>query len=68
MATFKIEINCDNLPNDYTDATFDPAYEIAEILRCVAADLSKNLHRNSAQWLRDSNGNRCGTWKYENRD
>ena len=62
MATFKIEIDCDNAAFEY------PAHEIAEILRCIAADLSENLHRNSAQWIRDCNGNRCGTWKYENRD
>jgi uncharacterized protein YbjQ (UPF0145 family) len=64
MATFRIELECDN-------AAFDdsPGHEIARILKRVASEIlaSGELYPNSAQWIRDVNGNRVGTYKYESR-
>jgi hypothetical protein len=63
MATFKIEIDCDNAAFEY------PAPELADILEHVGGCLrTGHLYPNAAQWVRDSNGNRVGTYKYENRD
>lgn len=65
MATFKLEIDCDN------DAFGEGATseEIARILESAAYALRVNgLYNCSAQWLRDINGNRVGTYKYEDRD
>ena len=60
MKTFKLEIECDN------DAFADyPAREITRILQQVAIEINRSMHCNSAQWVRDSNGNRVGTYKYE---
>jgi hypothetical protein len=59
--TFKLEIEC---------AAFDDdaAIEIAFQLREIAVDIRDGgLHPNSAQWIRDANGNRVGTWKFEDR-
>jgi hypothetical protein len=67
---FKIEIKCDN--DAFGECDYDASRELANILRGLADKLTSNpelcLYPNSAQWLRDSNGNRVGTYKYEDRD
>jgi hypothetical protein len=65
--TFKLEIECDN------DAFHPyPDLAIANILRDVAEKITGQYRlsdiRNSAQWVRDNNGNRVGTYKYEDRN
>lgn len=69
MKKFTIEIECDNAA--FGECESDCAMELANIL----TDLVKNhigvealLRPNNAQWIRDSNGNRVGTFKFEDRE
>jgi hypothetical protein len=62
MASFKIELDMGN------DA-MQTAEDVAGVLIRIAAQLTaEGFYTNSAQWVRDANGNRVGTFKYENRD
>jgi hypothetical protein len=61
---FRFEIECDN--EVFTDY---PADAIADALLAVSKQVRREgLYPNSAQWIRDNNGNRIGTFKYENRE
>lgn len=64
MKTFKIEIDADNAA--FGESNFDAAIEIGSILRALGNRLALGeIEANSAQWLRDTNGNRVGTYKFE---
>lgn len=55
-----------SLQIDSNDAAMadDGAGEVCRILRAVARKVESGLH-DSTGTLRDSNGNRCGTWTME---
>ncbi len=55
---FIVEIDCDNAA--FED---DPACEVANILRKVVRAVEKDGSQGGR--LRDSNGNTCGSYKYE---
>lgn len=60
MATFTLTIECDN------DAFISyPGPEIARILENVSYSVRKKIDRNSEVSIRDSNGNRVGSWEYQ---
>ena len=63
MKSFSLNIECNN--DAFVDAAGD---EIARILRDTANRIANgeldNLH---AYWVRDVNGNRVGTYKFEER-
>jgi hypothetical protein len=66
---FKLEIECDN--EAFGERPFQHCLEIARILRETSERLEadiENLYPNSAQWVRDINGNQVGTYKFEDRD
>lgn len=66
MRKFTLTIECDNdaFGNDDSAA----CAEINRIMRHLSARLEVNeLYRNSEQWIRDINGNACGTYKFESR-
>jgi hypothetical protein len=66
---FKLEIECDN--EAFGMDLYENRVEIARILRELGDKLghsAEELYPNSAQWVRDYNGNRVGTYKFEDRD
>jgi hypothetical protein len=66
MKIFKLEIECDN--DAFGGDNFEVGAELARILRATAQRIEReSLYPNSAQWLRDVNGNRVGTYKFESR-
>jgi hypothetical protein len=60
---FTLSFECENAVfADY------PADAIADALLAVSKEVRRHdLRPNSAQWIRDGNGNRIGTYKYESR-
>jgi hypothetical protein len=68
MRLFKFELECDNAA--FGDNSIEARFEIARILSELASKIrkdSESLYPNSAQWIRDVNGNRVGTYKFESR-
>lgn len=64
MKQFKLHIECDNAA--FGDDDFDARCEIARILRELGDKLGRgDIYRNSAQLVRDENGNRVGTYTFE---
>ena len=64
MKTFKLDIECDNAA--FGEDDYEARVEIARMLRELGDKLANGeIYRNSAQWLRDVNGNRVGTYKFE---
>jgi hypothetical protein len=60
---FHLEFECENdvFATDLTHA-------IADALLSASKDVRRHgVYPNSAQWIRDNNGNRIGTYKYEQR-
>jgi hypothetical protein len=55
---FLVEIECDNAA--FED---DPSCEVARLLRLIARGVEKDGSQEGG--LRDSNGNSCGSYKYE---
>lgn len=66
VKTFKLEIECENAMFGDDDTAI--AEGIAYCLQLVAKELHRDIYPNAAQWIRDINGNRVGTYKYENRE
>ena len=57
------------LETDNASFAHNPGDQIARILLAVSRELKGGArYPNAAQWVRDDNGNRVGTWKYENHD
>jgi hypothetical protein len=64
MRQFTLTIECDNAA--FGDDDSAACAEINRIMRHLSARLeASELYPNSAQWIRDVNGNRVGTYKYE---
>jgi hypothetical protein len=63
MTTFTLTFECDNAVfADYRDDA------IADVLLAASKQVrQRGTHLNEAYWLHDSNGNRIGTYKYEDR-
>lgn len=61
---FTVSFECENAVfGDY------PADAIADALLAISKKVRQGgLRPNEAQWVRDNNGNRIGTYKYENRE
>jgi hypothetical protein len=57
---FKLEIETGN--EAFAE---DPGAELARMLRVLAGRLAIGLHTSDKGTLRDSNGNRVGSWSYE---
>lgn len=62
MTTFNLTIDLGN------DAMTSEADVAAALLRVAGEIAKEGFYRNSAQWIRDANGNRVGTYKYEDRE
>jgi hypothetical protein len=61
MKTFSVQFECENeVFTDYmNDAIADALLNISKRVR------HERLQPNEAQWVRDNNGNRIGTFKFE---